>query len=129
MKRENDTLQILNLIAQTVLDKKGFNVLALDVRGVCTLTDYFLIAEGNVDKHVIGIGRAIVEQLKGKEEPIFHTEGFSQGDWVVIDCVEIVVHLFKPGLREKYRLEELWTEGKIVDLQLEVPAQIVRGSL
>lgn len=111
-----DSIGVLNSIAQTIFDKKGFNILALDVRGVSTLTDFFLIAEGNVDKHVVALAKAVIEKLKQEGERPLHVEGLDQGDWVVIDDLEIVIHLFKPGLRDKYRLEELWREGKIVDL-------------
>jgi ribosome-associated protein len=114
MKR--DPAQLLNVMAQWLFDKKGFNILALDVRGVSTLTDYFLIAEGNVDKHVIALAQGVIEQLKHYEEIPLHVEGLTQGEWVVIDYLDIVVHLFKPGLRDKYRLEELWHDGQIVDL-------------
>jgi ribosome-associated protein len=114
MKQE--PARILNIIAQTVFNRKGFNILALDVRGISTLTDYFLIAEGNVDKHVIALAKEVVGSLKNEGELPIHVEGLDQGDWIVIDYMDIVVHLFKPGLREKYRLEELWREGQIVDL-------------
>ncbi len=117
MKR--DPARLLNIIAQAIYDKKGFNILALDVRGVSTLTDFFLIAEGNVDKHVIALAKESVAQLKKEGEFPLHVEGLDQGDWVVIDYLEFVIHLFKPGLRDRYRLEELWREGKIVDLVLQ----------
>ena len=110
--------RVLSIIGQTLFDKKGFNILALDVRGISTLTDYFIIAEGNVDKHVIALAKEVVKRLKEEGESPTHVEGLDQGDWIVIDYLEIVVHLFKPGLREKYRLEELWSEGQIVDLVL-----------
>lgn len=112
-----DSIAVLNSIAQTVFDKKGFNILALDVRDVSTLTDFFLIAEGNVDKHVVALAKAVIEKLKQEGESPIHVEGLDQGDWVVVDYLEIVIHLFKPGIRDKYRLEELWREGKIVDLE------------
>jgi ribosome-associated protein len=117
MKSEPE--RVLNTIGQTLFDKKGFNILALDVRGISTLTDYFVIAEGNVDKHVIALAKEVIKKLKEEEESPSHIEGLDQGDWIVIDYLEIVVHLFKPGLREKYRLEELWREGKIIDLTLK----------
>lgn len=116
MKR--DPAQILNGIAQLIFDKKGFNILALDVQGISTLTDYFLIAEGNVDQHVIALAKQVIEALKKEGDVPLHVEGLDQGDWVVIDYLEIVIHLFKPGLRDKYRLEELWRDGKIIDLNL-----------
>lgn len=115
---KKDSLQALNQIAQIIFDKKGFNILALDVQGISTLTDYFLIAEGNVDKHVASLAKVIIERMEQEGEHPAHVEGLKQGDWVVIDFFEVVVHLFMPGIRERYRLEELWQEGKVVDLQL-----------
>lgn len=114
MKR--DPADIVNEIGQLLFEKKGFNILALDVRGVSTLTDFFIIGEGNVDKHVIGLAKGVIAKLKEEGEVPLHVEGLDQGDWVVIDYLDIVVHLFKPGLRDKYRLEELWQEAQIVDL-------------
>ncbi len=118
---KKDPLLLLNAIAQALFDKKGINITALDVQGVSTLTDYFVIAEGNVDKHVVGLAKTVIETLKNEGETPLHVEGLHQGDWVVIDYLELVIHLFKPGIREKYRLEELWHEGKIVDLDLTLP--------
>ena len=122
MKQE--PLCLLNDIARIVFNKKGFNILALDVRGISTLTDFFLIAEGNVDQHVIAIAKEIVEELKKKDVKTVHIEGLKTGDWIVLDYLEIVIHLFKPGLRDKYRLEELWSDGQIVDLDFGVAAPL-----
>jgi ribosome-associated protein len=115
MKR--NPVKMLNRIAQIIYDKKGFNILALNLKGQCSIADYLLIAEGNVDRHVISIARAIMEDFK--ETPI-HIEGLANGDWVVLDFADIIVHLFQPGLREKYSLEKLWKEAQIVDLQIDV---------
>ncbi len=113
-----DPLAILNLIAQTIYDKKGINILALDVRGVSCMTDYVLIAEGNVDRHVSAIGKAIIEAVEKIGETALHTEGVKEGEWAVLDLFDIMVHLFQPGLRDKYQLEQLWKDGKIVDLTI-----------
>jgi len=110
----------LDMIAQSIFDKKGFNILALDVRGISTLTDYYLIAEGNVERHVVALAKAVIEKLKGVGEAVAHVEGLETGDWVVLDYLTMVVHLFAPGLRDRYCLEELWHEGKVVDLRIEV---------
>ncbi len=118
---KKDPVQCLNQIAQTLFDKKGTNILALDVQGVSTLTDYFIIGEGNVDKHVIALAKTVIETLKNQGEAPIHVEGLDQGEWVVIDYLEIVVHLFGPGIRGKYRLEELWHDGKVIDLELSLP--------
>ena len=109
---------ILHTIAQTIFDKKGFNILALDVRGLSSLTDYVLIAEGSVDRHVIAIAKDILETLKAKGEKPLSTEGMQTGDWIALDYLNFMVHLFMPGIRDKYCLEELFREGKIVDLKI-----------
>ena len=108
----------LNEIAQTIFDKKGFNILVLDVRGICTMTDYFIIAEGNVDRHVKALGGAVMDLLTSRGIEPLHMEGQQSSDWVVIDYGDFVVHFFIPELREKYALEELWSEGKVVDVHL-----------
>ncbi len=114
----NEQHTLLNRIAQAIFDKKGMNILGLDVRGISSLTDYVIIAEGNVDKHVVAIAQAVIEVLKQEGCNPIHVEGLQTGDWVVIDFLDIMVHLFMPGLREKYRLEDLWKEGQLFDLTI-----------
>lgn len=114
----NDPLNVLQIIGQAIYDKKGTNILTLDVREISTITDFVIIAEGNVDRHVQAMGRAVVQAMEAIGEPPLHAEGLQSGDWVVIDYLEVMVHLFMPGLRDKYRLEDLWKQGKIVDLNI-----------
>ena len=115
-----DPLLFLNPIAQAIFDKKGVNILALDLKSISTLTHYVIIAEGSVDKHVIAIAHnviAVVEQWGLKP---YSTEGMKSGDWIVLDYLDVIVHLFIPSMREKYQLEELWRAGKIFPLQIAV---------
>jgi ribosome-associated protein len=113
-------LETLNAIAQVIFDKKGFNILALDVQGLSSITDFLLIAEGNVDRHVTSIARAVLDELEARGEKPVHVEGLGTGDWVVLDYSNVVVHIFSPALRERYSLERLWNESKIVDLEIDV---------
>lgn len=115
-----DPKEELDIIAQTIFDKKGFNILALDVREISTVTDYYVIAEGNVARHVTALAKAVIERLKKEGERTVHVEGLEAGDWIVLDFVTVVVHLFQPGMRERYRLEELWQDAEVVDLGIEV---------
>ena len=124
---EKDNLIILNKIAQAIYDKKGFNILALDVRGLSSITDFVVIAEGNVDRHVIAIARAVVADLRTLGERPYCIEGESEGDWVVVDFSTIMVHLFQPGVREKYQLETLWTDAKIVDLDIQTARETIES--
>lgn len=124
-EKEEYPLELLNLIGQIIYNKKGFNILGLDVRDVSSLTDFFIIAEGNVNRHVKAIAQAVIEALKAKGHEPLHVEGLTDGDWVVIDYLEVVIHLFMPGVRDKYRLEELWHQGKIVDLTF-IPSDAIQ---
>ena len=112
-------MPILNRIAQAIFDKKGMNILGLDVRGVSSMTDFVIIAEGNVDRHVVAIAQAVLDVLKQEGQQPIHVEGLQTGDWVVIDFLDIMVHLIMPGLREKYRLEDLWKDGQLLDLTID----------
>lgn len=115
-----ETLKLLDVIAQAIFDKKGFNILALDVQGISTMTDYYIIAEGHVGRHTRAIGSFIMSIMKERGLSPLFVEGEKEGDWIVIDYGEIVIHLFIPELREKYALENLWKESQIVDLKISV---------
>ncbi len=115
----NNNQFVLDKIAQAIFDKKGINILVLDLRGVSSLADFAVIAEGNVDRHVIAISHSVEETLKKELDirPVY-VEGMQTGDWVVLDYLQIMVHIFMPGMRDKYELETLWNAGKIVDVHI-----------
>lgn len=115
-------LRMLEVICQTLFDKKGFNILSLDVRGLSTLTDYFIIAEGNVEKHVQTLAKQLVEVMASNGRNPIHIEGQKEGDWVVIDFSDVIIHLFIPDVREKYALEQLWKNAQIIDVPIHVTA-------
>ena len=108
----------LNAISQIIYDKKGFNILVLDVRGLSTMTDYYVIAEGTVDRHVQALCRALKDLASTHDLAFLRVEGERSGDWVVMDSGDIIVHLFTSDMREKYALEELWTKAKIIDTDI-----------
>src|ERR1700722_9115378 len=115
-----DATQLLNAIAQAIYDKKGMNILALDLRKFSTITDFVIIAEGNVDRHVMALAQAVRDAMRKLGEEPLYTQGMTPGDWIVLDYVTVMVHLFMPGLRDKYHLEDLWREGEIVDLSINL---------
>ncbi len=118
--KQNSHLAILDTMAQAIFDKKGMNILVLDVRGLSSMTDYYIIAEGTVDRHVRAISKAVIDAAHTKKTEALHVEGEKEGDWVVIDFGEVIVHLFTPGLREKYALETLWSKSTIIDVNIDV---------
>lgn len=121
--QQNDPQRYLDCIAQAIFDRKGINILALDLRGVSSLTDYVIIAEGNVDKHVLAIAHAVIEELEKLGVKPVYVDGMRHGDWVVIDYLHFMVHLFMPGVRDRYHLEQLWKEGKILNVNIRSFAQ------
>lgn len=120
MNKNSTLFKDLNRIAQVIYDKKGFNILVLDVRDICTMTEFFVIAEGTVDRHVKALSQAIMDQFSAEGTEPLHVEGQQEGDWIVLDYNDFVIHLFIPELREKYALEELWKQGKVVDVKINV---------
>ena len=70
----------------------------------------------------MSIARAVVDELREAGETPFHVEGLQSGDWIVLDFSDFIVHLFQPGLREKYSLEKLWNESAVVDLTIDIRA-------
>lgn len=114
----NSIHDTLNKTAQVIYDKKGMNILCLDLRGMSSITDFVIIAEGAVHRHVIAIAHAIVDELATLNLKPVRVEGLQTGDWVVLDYGEFMVHLFMPGIRDRYQLEGLWRKGKIIDLKI-----------
>lgn len=110
----------LDWIAQAIFDKKGMNILGLDVRGHSSMTDAYILAEGTVNRHVMAIARAIIEDLKERDVFPLRIEGMKEGSWVVIDYGDVIVHLLDPDTREKYQLEKIWREGKVIPLKIIV---------
>jgi ribosome-associated protein len=106
----------LAIIVNTLFDKKAINIVTLDVRECSTLTDYFVIAEGTSVTHVTALAEAVVSAMKERNEFPMHVEGMKEGDWVVVDFMEIIVHILLPGMRQLYRLEQLWQAGNIVEV-------------
>ena len=99
-------------IARFALEKKARDVLELDMRGLVGYTDYFLVCSGNTDRQVKAIHDAIHAGVKHEHSVLpRRVEGVSRAQWVLMDYLDVVVHLFTPATREFYRLEQLWGEA------------------
>lgn len=98
--------------AELAVDRKAHDVLVLDLRGISSATDYFVIAGGTSDVQVKAIAEHVVEELE-KEEGVSpeHVEGAQGGRWVLLDYVDFVVHVFHPQARNFYQLEKLWGDA------------------
>ena len=98
------------------LDRKGRDVAVLDLRGVSSATDYFVLATGTSDIHVKSVAEHIIEELRKGEVRPDHVEGLRSGRWVLIDYIDFVVHVFHPAARDFYDLERLWGDAPLLQL-------------
>jgi ribosome-associated protein len=112
----NDEDTVLDIV-QAIADKKGVNFLALDVRGVSSSSDYVVVAGGNVDRHVVAIAQEVTDLMNQKGTRLTGSEGVENGNWVVLEFSSIIVHIFTPFYRERYRIESLWPEAKLLNLE------------
>jgi ribosome-associated protein len=96
---------------ELALERKAHDVTVLDLRGISTATDYFVVASGRSDVQVKAIAEHVVEELKGEGTPTGHVEGLTGGRWVLLDYVDFVVHVFHPQARAFYQLESLWGDA------------------
>jgi ribosome-associated protein len=104
--------ELLGEIARLAADKKAIDVVELDLRGVLGYTDYFLICSGNTTRQTKAIHDGILEGLKREHGTVpRRVEGAGRADWILMDYLDVVVHIFTPEARDYYRLEQLWGEA------------------
>ena len=96
-----------------MLAKKALDVKIIDVRKITTLTDFFIICTSESEPQTRAITDYINEQMKDDGMRVWHIEGYENLDWVLLDYVNIVVHVFSRESRDYYDLERLWADGKI----------------
>jgi ribosome-associated protein len=102
---------LLGAIVGYAEDKKAIDVVELDLRGVLGYTDYFLVCSGNTGRQAKAIHDGILEGLKHDHHTLpRRVEGSADGGWILMDYLDVVVHIFTPETREFYRLEQLWGE-------------------
>lgn len=120
---EKSPLELAALLYETALDKKGENVVLLDVRKISGFTDYFLIMEGRSTRHVQGLAIALDQKMSLKRLTNTKAEGLEEGQWVLLDFGDVVVHIFYHEARQVYDLEGLWHDAPRVDLSSLAPTE------
>lgn len=115
---EKTSRKISEFIGHLIQEKKGENVVLMEVYELLPVCDYFLIASGRNNRHLQTLARTISEEVEDqfdrKEEGM---EGGENGGWVLIDYESVVVHLFLPDIRDYYRLERLWADAPRIELE------------
>ena len=112
-------LTLAKKIAQFMLTKKARDVVMMDVRGLTDIADFFVIGTADSDVQVKAIADAVMDGTEKIGSAAWHTEGVTERQWVLLDYVDVVAHVFHKDARKFYSLEKLWGDAKITEIKDE----------
>ena len=104
-------------LAKLALSKKAADIKILNLKGLTTISDYFVICTGSSDTHIKAISDSVIEGSKKIGEKPWHKEGISSYSWVLLDYIEVVVHIFMKETRSFYGLEKLWGDAPVIEIK------------
>ena len=115
--------ELVNYVTELILQKKGSDVLVLNLKKQTTVTDYFIICSASSDVQIKAIADNIIKETKKIGQKPWHNEGYNNLSWVLLDFVDVVVHIFLDNVRKFYNLEGLWGDAQITEIKdnLEIP--------
>lgn len=108
---------LTSAIAEIIFSKKGYDVKIIDLKKLATFADYFVICSADSDTQVKAIADEIDRRLSDDGVKCWHKEGFMALQWVLLDYVDVVVHIFKKESRDFYNLEKLWGDALIIEVE------------
>lgn len=112
-------------LAQLAWEKKGDNILILDVRKLTDVTDYFVLVSAESEPHVKALSDHLQEKLAEKKLKAWHREGYQNLNWVLLDYIDVVVHIFREPTRQFYELEKLWGDARITRVEEDAANRMV----
>lgn len=112
--------RLANLVGRHALEKKASEIKVLDLRRLSDITDYFVICSAEVELHARAIADHIIESLKKRGIRSWHNEGYQNSRWILLDYVDVVVHIFLEETREFYELERLWGDAQIKEIKEKI---------
>ncbi len=101
-------------IVDIVEEKKGEDIILIDIHEISDFADYFVICSGTSDRMLQALAKEVVEKMREKHRLRGRIEGEAQDGWILVDYGDVILHLFSPDQRDYYRLEELWSKGKVL---------------
>ncbi|MFH1940868.1 MAG: ribosome silencing factor [bacterium] len=116
---ESTSLGLARRIVEHSLSKKAQDVCLMDLQGLGSVTDYFIVCHGESDVQVKAIANAIIEGMEEEGVRVWHKEGYEYLNWVLLDYVDVVVHIFQKEIRRFYGLERLWGDATLETFQDE----------
>lgn len=105
-------VEFAKIAAEAAADKKARDISVLDIRGLSVIADYFVLCSGNSTTQVQAIAKAVNDKMAQKGLPPRSMEGYEEAKWVLIDCGDIVVHVFRHEERDFYNLEKIWSDAR-----------------
>ena len=116
MSSRETALILARRAGQLALSKKAFDVRILNLTDISTVCDYFVVASGSADIQVKAIADAVEDGLREDGHKALHREGKKEGTWILLDYVDVIVHVFHEPTRQYYALEKLWGDAPFEDL-------------
>src|SRR3954454_21194689 len=113
LQAQPDADKTLNLILSRLDDMKAEETVTIDLRGKSAFSDYMVVTSGRANRHVGAIAENVTKSLKETGIKSLHVEGLPNCDWVLIDSGDVVLHVFRPEVREFYNLERMWVQGPV----------------
>ncbi|MDN5926966.1 MAG: ribosome silencing factor [Hyphomicrobiales bacterium] len=114
MVQNDDPSMALKSVLASLEDSKAENIVSIDIQGKSSLGDYMVVASGRSHRHVAAVADHLLKALKDAGMRV-RVEGLSGADWVLIDAGDIIVHVFRPEVREFYSIEEMWQAPDLDD--------------
>lgn len=109
---------LAHTVSEALLEKKGEDIKILDVRGLTTLTDFFVICHASTDVQIRALANGVLEKAKeDHDEQAWQKEGMESRRWVILDYVNVVVHIFNREQREFYGFEKMWNDATITPVE------------
>ncbi|MBS1513983.1 MAG: ribosome silencing factor [Bacteroidetes bacterium] len=112
-----NSTELAKKISKLIIEKKGAEVRILDIRKLTTVSDYFVVCTASSDTQVKAIADHIMKETKKMDEKPWHNEGYSNLNWVLLDFVDVVAHIFLPDVRKFYNLEGLWADAEVTEVE------------
>ena len=126
-----DTQALAEAIAEACWDRKAHNVRVIDVRGLASYTDFLIVCHGTSERHAQAIADFVVEDLRPVKIRPLGKEGYRSGDWLLVDFLDAVLHVFAGEARQHYAIESLWSDAPRLALDapedLEFPEELTFG--
>jgi ribosome-associated protein len=99
---------------RALVEKKASHIMVLDVRGLSPLTQFLVVAEGNVERHCQTLAREVVDLASERGQPVVHKEGLQEGGWILLELPDVMVHVMQPSWRAFYQLERMWPQAALI---------------